>query len=96
MESVFRLYHSYQCAPPVAVRFMLCYERAFMLSLCGRKVSLIETYNAMAGYLDGWLNIDNIYFVQMFHTIQCSVLQLYKAISSDIEILVLSFNFTYL
>ena len=46
---------------------------------------IIEAFNSSSRYLDGWLNIDNIYFDQMVDRIYPTELQLNKAKSSDTE-----------
>ena len=74
------------CAPLVADLFLFCYERDFMLSLCGDKeASIIEAFNSTSRYLDDILNIDNNYFDAMVSYIYPSELQLNKANSSDTE-----------
>ena len=47
------------CAPLVAVLFLFCYERNFMLSLSvNNKTDIIEAFNSTSTYLDDLLNID--------------------------------------
>ena len=51
------------CAPLVAVLFLFCYERDFMLSLSDKnQTDIIEALNTTFRYLDDVLNIDNPYF----------------------------------
>ena len=54
------------CAPLVADLFLFCYKRDFMKSLSREyQADIIEAFNSTSRYLDGLLNIDNIYFVHM-------------------------------
>ena len=53
---------------------------------------MIDTFNSTSGYLDNLLNIDNIYFEQMFQRIYPAELQLNKANSSDTEAPFLDLN----
>ena len=74
------------CAPLVADLFLFCYERDFMMSLSAdRDGDIIEAFNSTSRYLDDLLNIDNIYFDNMFKQIYPSELQLNKANSSDTD-----------
>ena len=74
------------CAPIVADLFLFCHERDFMLSLSdNNKTDIIEAFNSTSRYLDGLLNIDNLYFEQMVGQIYPTELQLNKANSSDTE-----------
>ena len=58
------------CAPLVAVLFLFCYERDFMLSLSEDNQSgVIETFNSTSRYLDDLLNIDNNFFDSMVNRI---------------------------
>ena len=51
------------CAPLVANIFLLCYERDFMMSLSDDKqADIIDAFNTSCSYLDGILNINDIYF----------------------------------
>ena len=52
------------CAPFVADLFLFCYDRDFMKSLSPEnQADIIESFNSTSSrYLDGLLNIDNIYF----------------------------------
>ena len=51
------------CAPLVAILFLFCYERDFMLSLSDKnQTDIIEALNTTFRYLDDVLNIDNPYF----------------------------------
>ena len=74
------------CALLVAVLFLFCYERDFMMSLSADKdAEIIEAYNSTSRYLDDLLNIDNTYFDVMVKQIYPSELQLDKANSSETE-----------
>ena len=74
------------CAPLVAVLFLFCYEREFMLSLSDKnQTDIIEAFNFSPSYLDDLLNIYNPYFGQMVYQIYSTELQLNKANSSDTE-----------
>ena len=55
------------CAPLVADLFLLfCYERYFMMSLSDDKqADVIDAFNTTSPYLDGILNINNVYFDNM-------------------------------
>ena len=58
------------CAPLVADLFLFCYERDFMKSLSQEnQADIIEAFNSTSRYLDGVLNIDNIYFEHMIDRI---------------------------
>ena len=51
------------CAPLVAVLFLVCNERDFMMSLSDVKhTEIIEAFNSTYKYLDDLLNIDTSYF----------------------------------
>ena len=51
------------CAPLDADLFLFSYERDFMMSLSDdNQADIIDAYNTTSRYLDGILNIDNIYF----------------------------------
>ena len=81
------------CAPLVADLFLFCYERNFMKSLSTEnQADIIEAFNSTSRYLDGLLNIDNIYFKQMVNRIYPAELQLNKANSSDTETPFLDLN----
>ena len=57
-----------------------------MLSLSdNNQAEIIEAFNSTSRYLDGLLNIDNLYFEQMVGQIYPTELQLNKANSSDTE-----------
>ena len=56
------------------------------------KLTLLEAFNSTLRYLDGLLNIDNIYFDQMVDRIYPTELQLNRANSSDIETCFLDLN----
>ena len=81
------------CAPLVADMFLFCYERDFMKSLSPEnQADIIEAFNSASRYLDGLLNIDNIYFEQIVNRIYPAELQLNKANSSDTEAPFLDLN----
>ena len=68
------------CAPLVADLILFCYERDFMMSLSGDKqADVIDAFNTTPRYLDGILNINNVYFDNMVCQIFPSELQLNKA-----------------
>ena len=81
------------CAPLVAVLFLFCYEREFMLSLSDKnQTDIIEAFNSTSRYFDDLLNIYNPYFGQMVDQIYSTELQLNKANSSDTEAPFLDLN----
>ena len=54
------------CAPLVAVLFLFCYERDFMMSLSGDKqADVIDAFNTTSRYLDDIFNINNANFDNM-------------------------------
>ena len=54
------------CAPLVAVLFLLCYERDFMMSLSDDKqADVIDAFNTTSRYLDDIFNINNANFDNM-------------------------------
>ena len=54
------------CAPLVAVLFLFCYERDFMMSLSDKKqVDVIDAFYTTSRYLDDILNINNVNFDNM-------------------------------
>ena len=54
------------CAPVVADLFLFCYEKDFMMSLYDDKqADVIGAFNTTSRYLDGILNINDVYFVNM-------------------------------
>ena len=54
------------CAALVTDLFLFCYERDFMVSLSDDKqAAIIDAFNTAHIYLDGMLNINNIYFDNM-------------------------------
>ena len=64
------------CAPLVADLFLL----DFMMSLYDDKqADIIDAFNTKSTYLDDILNINNVYFDNMFSQIYTSELQLNKA-----------------
>ena len=68
------------CAPIVAVLFLFCYERDFMMSLSDvKQAEIIEAFKSASRYLDDLLNIDNPYFEGMVNHIYPPELQLNKA-----------------
>ena len=72
--------------PLVAVLFLFCHERDFMINLSSdNQADVIKAFNLTSRYLDGLLNIDNPYFEGMVNQIHPSELQLYKANTSDTE-----------
>ena len=74
------------CAPLVAVLFLFCYERDFMLSLSEDNQSdVIEAFNSTSRYLDDLFNIDNNFYDSMVNLIYPSELQLNKANVSDTQ-----------
>ena len=56
------------------------------------QADIIEAFNSTSRYLDGLLNIDNIYFDQMVDRIYPTELQLNRANSSDTEAPFLDLN----
>ena len=74
------------CAPLVADLFLFCYERDLMMSLSDDKqADVIDAFNTTSRYLDGILNIDNVYFDNMVSQIYPLELQLNEANTSDTE-----------
>ena len=70
----------------VADLFLYCYERDFMDSLNhDNQADAIEAFNPtpMYMYLDGLLNVDNLYFEGMVNQIYPPELQLKKANTTD-------------
>ena len=54
------------CAPLVAVLFLFCYERDFMMSLSDDKqADVIDAFNTTSRYLDDIFNINNANFDNM-------------------------------
>ena len=52
-------------APLVADLFLFCYKRDFMIMMSpsdDKQAAIIDAHNTTSRYLDGILNIDNIYF----------------------------------
>ena len=81
------------CVPLVADLFLFCYEGDFMKSLSRKnQADIIEAFNLTSRYLDGLLNIDNIYFDQMMDRIYPTELKLNRSKSSDIEVSFLDLN----
>ena len=65
------------CAPLVAVLFLFCYERDFMLSLSeDNQPGVIEAFSSTSRYLDVLLNTDNNFFDSMVNRTYPSELQL--------------------
>ena len=56
------------------------------------QADIVKAFNSTSRYLDGLLNIDNIYFEQMFNRIYPAELQLNQANSSDTEAPFLDLN----
>ena len=52
------------CVQLIAVLFLFCYERDFLLSLF-LFYKIIEAFNSTRRYLEDLLNIDNDYIEQM-------------------------------
>ena len=74
------------CAPVVADLFLFCYEKDFMMSLYDDKqADVIDAFNTTSRYLDGILNINDVYFVNMVGQIYSSELKLNKVIASGTE-----------
>ena len=49
------------CAPLVAVLFLFCHERDFMMSLSGDKQAVVfDAFNITSRYLDYILNMNNM------------------------------------
>ena len=72
------------CASLVADLFLFCYDRDFMMTLSDDKqADIIDAFNTTYRYLDGILNINNVYFDKMVSQIYPSGLQLNKAYTSD-------------
>ena len=60
----------------VAVLFLLCYERNFMMSLSEEKQSeVVEAFSSTSRYLDDLLDINNKYFDGLISQIYPSQLQ---------------------
>ena len=75
-----------KCVTLVADLFLFCYERDFMISLSDDKqADIVDAFNSTFRYLDGILNINNVYFDTMVSQIYPSELQLNKANTSDTE-----------
>ena len=54
------------CAPLVADLFLFCNERDFMMSLSDDKhTKFIDAFKTTSRYLNGILNINNVYFDNM-------------------------------
>ena len=54
------------CAPLVADLFLFCYGRDFMMSFSDDKqANIIDAFSTTSRYLDGILNIINVYFDNM-------------------------------
>ena len=74
------------CAPLVAELFLFCYNLCFMMSLPDDKqAGVIDAFSTTSRYLDDILNINNVYFDNIFSQIYTSELQLNKANTSDTE-----------
>ena len=74
------------CVPLVADLFLFCYERDFMMSLSDDKqADVIDAFNTTSRYLDGVLNINNVYFENMVGQVCPSGLQLGGVNASDTE-----------
>ena len=57
-----------------------------------KQYDMIDAFNSTSRYLDDLLDIDNIYFEQMVHSIYAAELQLNKANASDNEAAFLVLN----
>ena len=83
------------CALLVADLFMFCYERDFMMSFSDDKqADIVDAFNTTYRYLDGILNIDNVYFDNMVSQVYHSELHLNKANASDTETAFLDLHFS--
>ena len=61
------------CALLVAILFLFCYERDFMLSPSDKnQADVIEDFKSTSKYLDDLLNVDNPYLEQMISSINFS------------------------
>ena len=75
-----------KCASLVADLFLFCYERDFIMSLTDdTQADVVDAFNTTSRYLDGILNINDVYFDNMVSQIYISELQLNKANTSDAE-----------
>ena len=84
------------CAPLVAVLFLFCYERDFMMSFSDDKqADVIVAFNTTSRYLNDILNIINVYFDNMVSQIYSSELQLNKANTSDTKASFFRLAFVY-
>ena len=73
-------------APFVTDLFLFCYERDFMMSVSDdRQAGIIDAFNTTSRYLDGILNINNVYLDNMVSKIYPSELKLNEANASDTE-----------
>ena len=71
-------------APLITDLFLYCYERYFMIPLCGdNQADIIEAFNSILRSLDDLLNINNPYFEGMVNQIYPPELKLNKANASD-------------
>ena len=75
--------------PLVADLLLFCYERDFTKE---KRYDLIDAFKSTSRYLDDLLNIDNIHFDYMVHSIYPAELQLNKANASDTEAAFLDLN----
>ena len=83
------------CAPLVADLFLFYYERDFMMSLSDDKLAnVIDAFNTTSRYLDGILNINNVYFDNSVSQIYPLELQLNKTNTSDTEAAFLDLHFS--
>ena len=82
-------------APLVAISFLICYDRDFMMSLSDDKqADIIDAFNTTYRYLDDILNSNNVYFDNMVSQIYPSELQLNKANTSDTKAALLYLRFS--
>ena len=54
------------CTPLIAVLFLVCYKRDFILSLSDNyQADVVDAFNSTSRYLDYLLNIDNSYVARI-------------------------------
>ena len=81
------------CAPLVAVLFLFCYERDFMMSLSDdMQADIIDAFNNTSRYLDDMLYINDVNIDIMVSHIYPSELRINKANTSDTEAAVLDLH----
>ena len=75
------------CAPLIAVLFLFCYERDFMMSFSfDKQADVIDTFHTTSRYLDDILNINNVHFDNMVSQIYPSELHFNEANTCDTEV----------